>query len=79
MVADLTHAMLEGKGEEARKLHETLSPLFRDCFIESNPIPTKAALYAMGFIRNELRLPLVPASQKAYDQMLGTIKDLGLL
>jgi 4-hydroxy-tetrahydrodipicolinate synthase len=79
MVADLTHAMLEGNVEAAQKLHETLSPLFRDCFIESNPIPTKAALSAMGFIQNECRLPLVPASQGAYDQMLGTIKDLGLL
>ena len=79
MVADLTHAMLEGNVEAAQKLHETLSPLFRDCFIESNPIPTKAALSAMGFIQNECRLPLVPASQGAYDQMLQTIQSLGLL
>jgi 4-hydroxy-tetrahydrodipicolinate synthase len=71
--------MLEGDADAAQKLHDTLTPLFRDCFIESNPIPTKAALSAMGFIQNELRLPLVPASQGAYDQMLGTIKDLGLL
>ena len=76
MVADLTHAMLEGNVEAAQKLHETLSPLFRDCFIESNPIPTKAALSAMGFIQNECRLPLVPASQGAYDQMLQTIQVL---
>lgn len=79
MVVELTHAMLEGKTEEAQKLHDTLTPLFRDCFIESNPIPTKAALSAMGLIQNECRLPLVPASQGAYDQMLGTIKNLGLL
>jgi 4-hydroxy-tetrahydrodipicolinate synthase len=47
--------------------------------VESNPIPAKAALHAMGFIQNEMRLPLVPASQPAYDLMTATIKDLGLI
>jgi 4-hydroxy-tetrahydrodipicolinate synthase len=47
--------------------------------VESNPIPAKAALHAMGFIRNEMRLPLVPASQQAYDLMVTTIKNLGLI
>ena len=78
-VAKLTHAMLEGKIEKAAGLHEKLSPLFRNCFVESNPIPTKAALNAMGMMANELRLPLVPAQQKTYDLMVSTVKDLGLL
>lgn len=78
-VAKLVHAMLDGKIEKAAGLHEKLSPLFRNCFVESNPIPAKAALAAMGMMENELRLPLVPSQQKTYDLMVETIKDLGLL
>ncbi len=78
-VAKLAQAMLEGKVEKAAGLHEKLSPLFRNCFVESNPIPAKAALAAMGMMANELRLPLVPSSQKTYDLMVETIKDLGLI
>ena len=78
-VAELAHAMLEGKIEKAAGLHEKLSPLFRNCFVESNPIPAKAALAAMGMMVNELRLPLVPARQKTYDLMVETVKGLGLI
>lgn len=79
MVAELAHDMLEGKVAEAEALHDRLLPLFRNCFVESNPIPAKAALHAMGFIQNEMRLPLVPASQPAYDLMVQTVKELGML
>ena len=75
----LAHAMLEGKVEKAAMYHEKLMPLFRNCFVESNPIPAKAALAAMGLIANECRLPLVPAQQKTYDLMVETLKPLGLL
>ena len=75
----LAHAMLEGKVEKAAMYHEKLMPLFRNCFVESNPIPAKAALTAMGLIANECRLPLVPAQQKTYDLMVETLKPLGLL
>ena len=77
--AKLAHAMMEGKVEKAAMYHEKLMPLFRNCFVESNPIPTKAALAAMGLIANECRLPLVPAQQKTYDLMVETIRQLGLL
>jgi 4-hydroxy-tetrahydrodipicolinate synthase len=79
LCAKLAHAMMEGKVEKAAMYHEKLMPLFRNCFVESNPIPTKAALAAMGLIANECRLPLVPAQQKTYDLMVETIKQLGLL
>ncbi len=78
-VASLAHAMLEGDEEKAAALHERLLPLFRNCFVESNPIPAKAALAAMGMMENELRLPLVPGKQETYDLMVETIKDLGLI
>ena len=73
----LAHAMMEGKVEKAAMYHEKLMPLFRNCFVESNPIPAKAALAAMGLIANECRLPLVPCQQKTYDLMVETIKELG--
>ena len=79
LVAELTHAMLKGNVEKAAGLHEMLSPLFRNCFVESNPIPAKAALTAMGMMQNELRLPLVPAQQPTCDLMVDTIKELKLL
>ncbi len=78
-VSELAHAMLEGKVEKAAGLHEKLSPLFRNCFVESNPIPAKAALAAMGMMENELRLPLVPCKPETYGLMVKTIKELGLI
>lgn len=62
LMAKLTHLCLAGNFAEARSLHHKLSPLFKACFVESNPIPAKAALAHLGLCRNELRLPMVPAS-----------------
>ncbi len=72
-------AIQGGYSDKAYKLNEELTPLFTNCFVESNPIPAKAALHAMGFIENEFRLPLVPAQQSTYDLMVETIKDLKLI
>ena len=77
-MAEFVSTMKEGRWEMAREMNEKLTPLFTNCFVESNPIPAKAALAAMGLIQNELRLPLVPSQQSTYDLMVGTIKDLGL-
>ena len=78
-MAEFISAIRGGYDEKAFKLNDELTPLFTNCFVESNPIPAKAALHAMGLIENELRLPLVPAQQSTYDLMVATIKDLGLL
>ena len=78
-MAELMSAIRGGYDEKAFKLNDELTPLFTNCFVESNPIPAKAALHAMGLIENELRLPLVPARQSTYDLMAGTIRSLGLL
>ena len=72
-------AIREGRMEDAHAWNENLTPLFNNCFVESNPIPAKAAMAAMGLIANELRLPLVPCQQSTYDLMVATIRDLGLL
>jgi len=49
-----------GDFAEARALAMRLTPWFEAAFIDSNPIPVKAALAMMGRIENSLRLPLVP-------------------
>jgi 4-hydroxy-tetrahydrodipicolinate synthase len=63
----------------AEDMDNMLAPLFANCFVESNPIPAKAAMHAMGLIENEFRLPLVPAQQSTYELMVETVKKLGLL
>ena len=72
-------AIRNGEWEKAEQFNEMLTPLFVNCFVESNPIPAKAALHAMGLIENEFRLPLVPAQQATYDLMTDTLKGLGIL
>ena len=76
-MADFIGAIREGDMAKAEALNKELTPLFKNCFVESNPIPAKAAMAAMGLIRNELRLPLVPSQQATYDLMVETISALG--
>lgn len=53
-------------------------PLVRSLFCETNPIPVKAAMSALGFCDNYLRLPLVPMEDDHYQVMLQRMRDLGL-
>ena len=78
-MADFIGAIREGDMVKAEQLNKELTPLFTNCFVESNPIPAKAAMAAMGLIENELRLPLVPSQQSTYDLMVETIKGIALL
>lgn len=75
----LVEALKTDNMADARKLHYELMPLFKNCFIESNPIPAKAALSLMNLTENSLRLPLVPACDATMNIMKKTIEDLGLL
>jgi 4-hydroxy-tetrahydrodipicolinate synthase len=66
-VSAMVHAALAGRWDDARQAHQRLYPLFRDLFVETNPIPVKAALAMLGRIAEEYRLPLCemgPASRK---------------
>ncbi|HEY9227931.1 MAG TPA: 4-hydroxy-tetrahydrodipicolinate synthase [Gemmatimonadaceae bacterium] len=62
LMAQLCDRMCAGDLEDARALHLKLLPWMRAAFVESNPMPAKAALAMMGKIKNTLRLPLVPMS-----------------
>ncbi len=62
----------------ARELHRTYYPLFRDLFLDTNPIPVKAALALMGRIHPVYRLPLCETSDKIRDQLSRTLRSLSL-
>jgi 4-hydroxy-tetrahydrodipicolinate synthase len=74
----LVHLMLAGDLEKARGWHYRLLPLMDANFLETNPAPVKAALALTGRIRNVLRLPLVPVTEKTRTAMAATLKDLGV-
>jgi len=78
-VVRMVRAAAAGDFVKARKLHEQFHPLFRDLFIETNPIPVKAALAMMGQIEEEYRLPLVPMSPKNRETLKATLARCGLL
>ena len=63
----------------ARKLHHWLLPLIQVNFVESNPIPCKAAMAAMGLIDEVYRLPLVPPSQASRDKVMRVLQELRML
>ncbi len=78
-VSQMVQAFASGKIEAARKLHYQLYPLFKDLFIETNPIPVKAALAMMGQIQEEYRLPLVQMSAKNREILRASMKAAGFL
>ena len=74
----LVGLMLSGDLERAREWHYRLLPLMEANFLESNPAPVKAALALAGRIRNVLRLPLVPVTEKTRAALADTLEDLGV-
>jgi 4-hydroxy-tetrahydrodipicolinate synthase len=65
--------------EKARELHMELMPLFQAMFVEVNPVPVKESLYFMGLIERELRLPLVPLTDKNREYLKSVLKEFGLV
>ena len=75
----LARLMREGKYDEARKLHFLLLPLIQANFIETNPIPVKAALAMMGLIEEVYRLPMVPMKPENRAKLEKALVAQGLL
>jgi 4-hydroxy-tetrahydrodipicolinate synthase len=75
----LTAAAASGDVGSVRALHDTLAPLFSAAFVESNPIPIKAALAMMGRIGNNLRLPLVPLDLRHEDVVRRALASAGIV
>ena len=78
-IAHMVKAYAMGKPAVALKLHDKYFPLFKDLFIETNPLPVKAALAMMGMMHEEFRLPLVPMSTKNREVLKATLKTCGVL
>jgi 4-hydroxy-tetrahydrodipicolinate synthase len=77
-VTQMVHAALDGNWEEARDLHYRLYPLFRDLFVETNPIPVKTAMAMLGKTAEEFRLPLCPISPAARAVLKSAMQAAGL-
>lgn len=78
-MAQLCDAGLRGDMATAKKLHFELLPWMRAAFIESNPIPVKAAMALLGKMENRLRLPLVPLDDKHNDAVRSSLEHAGAL
>jgi len=74
----LTDLARAGKFGEALAVNQTLMPLFKAAFLESNPGPIKFLLSEMGLIANELRLPLVPVEPATATAVLEMARAMGL-
>jgi 4-hydroxy-tetrahydrodipicolinate synthase len=79
LMSSLIDLALDGKWDEARRLHYRLLPLMETNFIESSPGPVKAALTMMGLIDENFRLPLVPIQEKSRTRLRQVLLELGLL
>ncbi len=74
----LVDAARGGRMEEARALNRLLLPLMDALFLESSPIPLKAALRLLGLAGDTLRLPLSPAEPATVARLTAALRDLGL-
>ena len=75
-VVSMVEAVMADDMAKAREMHHRLFPLFKACFVESNPIPAKAALNILGEMYDTVRLPLAAASQQTRDLMHKVLLDL---
>ncbi len=73
---EMVEAASNGDLRKAQRLHHQLSNVVKMLFLETNPIPVKAMLYLMGKIENELRLPLVPASETTMEKLRKCVENL---
>ena len=77
--SEMCHLFFEGKVKEAAALQLKLLPLVNALFSEVNPIPVKAAMAAMGYGKNILRLPLTPMEEAHEAVLLDEMRKLALI
>lgn len=75
----MVKSFADGKTAAALKVHDKYYQLFKDLFIETNPVPVKAALSMMGLVEEEFRLPLVKMNRKKKSQLKETMERCGIL
>jgi 4-hydroxy-tetrahydrodipicolinate synthase len=77
--SDMCDLYFEGKVEESRRLQLKLLPLVNALFSEVNPIPVKAAVSAMGYGENYLRLPLTPMEKGNEEKLFALMREQNLI
>jgi 4-hydroxy-tetrahydrodipicolinate synthase len=75
-ISQLVRQFLNGNTGEARDLHQKFYPLFKDLFIEPNPVPAKTALAWRGMMSNEVRLPLCEMAKEKAAQLRASFDAL---
>src|SRR5262245_13718306 len=78
-MARMVEAAERGDFAAARAIHRRILPLMQVNFVESNPVPVKAAMAAMGLLEEEYRLPMCPPKPESREKILKALKGLGLL
>jgi len=78
-ITRMVNAFTAGNADAALRLHQKYYPMFKDLFIETNPVPTKAALAMLGKCTEEYRLPLCKMSAGNRAQLAKTLKACGVL
>jgi 4-hydroxy-tetrahydrodipicolinate synthase len=74
--SEMVHYLLEGKYEEAKKLHYQLLPMIMAIFEDGNPAGVKQVLYQMGTISNTLRSPLIPVVKSTGQKINSLVEAL---
>lgn len=77
-MAEMCEATLNGNMFLGRKLHYELLDLCKGVFLETNPIPVKKAVYLMGMVENEIRLPLVEMTKENTNTLKAIIEKLNI-
>ena len=76
--SQMIHSALSGNYVKALRLHNNLLELFDLLFVDGSPAGVKSILNIMGYIENELRLPLVPAKITTYEQIRSVLQELNI-
>ncbi len=79
LCADMVAAVERNDWPTARKIHFSTFELTEALFVETNPIPVKAALAMMGYLKEELRLPLLPLDEKYRPRLAKEMEAMGLI
>jgi len=77
-VGALVRTFLQGHAREAEQLHRKFYPIFRDLFVEANPVPVKTALARQGWMKADVRLPLLALQPASLARLEATLKVFGL-
>jgi len=78
-VVEMYREFKRGNWEEASRIHRELYPLSKVMFIDTNPIPVKTALWMMGRMEKEFRLPLCPTTPEKEKKIREVLKGFGII